>query len=59
MLTPYSLAYAEMHMIMALLIFNFKMELSTESSDWMQQKVYLGWAKGPLMVYLNPREGLA
>ncbi|KAK5625774.1 hypothetical protein RRF57_001492 [Xylaria bambusicola] len=48
-----NLAYAEMKLIMAGLIWHFDIENVTEG-DWMDQKVYLVWEKGPLWVKLRP-----
>jgi hypothetical protein len=43
-----------MRLILALIIFNFDMRLADESVDWMDQRNYLMWKKGPLKVYLTP-----
>lgn len=53
-LIPPSLAYSEMRLILALIIFNFDLRLSKESENWMQQKNFLMWQKHPLSVYLQP-----
>lgn len=53
-LMPPSLAYSEMRLILALIIFNFDLRLSKESENWMQQKNFLMWQKPPLSVYLQP-----
>jgi hypothetical protein len=45
-----------MRLILALVIFNFDMTLADESVDWMDQKNFLMWQKGPLKVYLSPRD---
>lgn len=49
-----SLAYTEMRLIMARVIFNFDMKLADESTDengeWLKQNMYNLWAKGPLNV---------
>ncbi|KAJ5930882.1 cytochrome P450 monooxygenase [Penicillium verhagenii] len=50
-----NLAYSEMRLILALIIFNFDMKIADESRDWIKQKNYLMWQKGPLKVYLTPR----
>lgn len=50
-----SLAYSEMRLILALIIFNFDMKIADESRDWIIQKNFLMWQKGPLKVYLTPR----
>ena len=44
-----------MRLILALVIFNFDMKIADESRDWIEQKNYLMWQKGPLQVYLTPR----
>ena len=62
MLTPRSttsLAYAEMRLILARVIFNFDMRIADESRRWSDQKVWNLWKKGPLMVYLTPAGKLA
>lgn len=51
---PHSLAYAEMRIIMARLIYNFDMELVDPEDNWMDQKVFFLWTKPPLNVYLTP-----
>lgn len=54
---PFSLAYAEMRLILARVIYNFDMEIADDSKGWMErQKIYLLWQKGPLNVFLNPVE---
>ncbi|KAF2021455.1 cytochrome P450 monooxygenase-like protein [Aaosphaeria arxii CBS 175.79] len=50
-----NLAYAEMRLIMAKVLFNFDLELQPESYDWMSRmKVFTLWDKPPLMVSLRP-----
>ncbi|KAJ6032478.1 cytochrome P450 monooxygenase [Penicillium herquei] len=50
-----NLAYAEMRIILARIIYNFDMSLAEESKGWMErQKIYLFWQKGPLHVRLTP-----
>jgi hypothetical protein len=50
-----SLAYMEMRIILARVIWNFDMTLADESQDWhARQKVYIMWDKGPLIVHLQP-----
>ncbi|KAI3542082.1 cytochrome P450 [Colletotrichum abscissum] len=52
-----NLAYAEMRLILARMIWNFDMKLSEESGGWDDKsQVYLLWEKGPVNVYLTPRE---
>ena len=49
-----SLAYAEMRLILARVLFNFDMELVDPNVDWLDHKSYVIWAKPPLNVYLKP-----
>ncbi|OJJ47342.1 hypothetical protein ASPZODRAFT_16022 [Penicilliopsis zonata CBS 506.65] len=49
-----NLAYSEMRLILALILFNFDLKLAEESQDWIQQKNFLMWQKGPLKVFLKP-----
>ncbi|ETS84606.1 hypothetical protein PFICI_02631 [Pestalotiopsis fici W106-1] len=51
-----NLAYVEMRIIMARLIWNFDMFLAEESCDWLEkEEVYTLWHKGPLYVKMKPR----
>ncbi|KAI4592833.1 hypothetical protein KJ359_010386 [Pestalotiopsis sp. 9143b] len=51
-----NLAYAEMRLIMARMVWNFDLHLHDDSKDWADQsKLYILWDKGPLNVYLIPR----
>ncbi|KAK9413548.1 putative Cytochrome P450 [Seiridium unicorne] len=50
-----NLAYAEMRLILAKIIYNFDMKLADESRGWLEtQKLYVIWDKPPLDVYLTP-----
>ncbi|QKX57275.1 uncharacterized protein TRUGW13939_04386 [Talaromyces rugulosus] len=49
-----NLAYSEMRLILALITFNFDLEISDDSHDWIKQKNFLMWQKGPLKVHLKP-----
>lgn len=50
-----SLAYVEMRLILARLIWNFDMSLCDDSRDWIsKQRVFILWEKNPLNVYLTP-----
>ncbi|KAJ5540699.1 cytochrome P450 monooxygenase, partial [Penicillium frequentans] len=50
-----NLAYAEMRMILARVIFNFDMKIAEDSKGWMErQYIYLFWQKDPLYVHLTP-----
>jgi hypothetical protein len=52
----HSLAYSEMRLIMARMVWNFDMRLAKDSHDWVDKtELYLLWDKGPLNVYLTPR----
>lgn len=52
-----SLAYAEMRLILAKLIWNFDIEIAEESIDWDKKcGCYILYEKGPLYVYLKPRK---
>ncbi|KAF6807631.1 cytochrome p450 [Colletotrichum sojae] len=50
-----NLAYVEMRIILARMLWNFDMKIADDSHDWVgRQKIYLLWEKGPLNVYLTP-----
>ncbi|ELR05414.1 hypothetical protein VC83_03574 [Pseudogymnoascus destructans] len=49
-----NLAYAEMRLILAQVLWNFDMELAPESDNWANQKIFSFWQKGPLYVKLTP-----
>ena len=51
------MAYHEMRLIIAKLLWHFDMELCVESEEWIKQKVYTLWEKPPLMVKLIARSG--
>ncbi|EKV15980.1 hypothetical protein PDIG_23350 [Penicillium digitatum PHI26] len=50
-----NLAYVEMRLILARMIFNFDMELDKPEQDWMDQQDYFIWIKPKLMIKLKPR----
>ncbi|KAK2602625.1 hypothetical protein N8I77_009141 [Diaporthe amygdali] len=51
-----NLAYIEMRIILARVLWNFDLKLAEDSKDWLsRQKIYLLWEKAPLHVYLTPR----
>jgi hypothetical protein len=53
------MAYAEMRMVMAKMVFNFDFELNDPDDDWWNtQGSYLLWEKLPLMIKLHPRKDL-
>ncbi|KAM0806625.1 putative Cytochrome P450 [Seiridium cardinale] len=55
-----NLAYAEMRLILARMIWNFDMHLAEDSYDWVDKtELYLLLDKAPLNVYLAPREKAA
>ncbi|KAK2048187.1 cytochrome P450 [Colletotrichum somersetense] len=50
-----NLAYVEMRIVLARLLWNFDLALAEDSEEWMEtQKIYTLWEKGPLNVYLRP-----
>jgi hypothetical protein len=50
-----SLAYAEMRLILAKVLFSFDLRLRDASRDWMRgQKLFTLWEKPSLMVDLEP-----
>jgi hypothetical protein len=54
-LTRHSLAYAEMRLILARILYNFDMKLAEQSKGWMEQRAWSLWDKPDLWVYLVPR----
>ncbi|KAE8337772.1 hypothetical protein BDV24DRAFT_154053 [Aspergillus arachidicola] len=48
-----NLAYSEVRLILALLVFNFDLKLSDDSQDWIRQKNVIMWQRGPLKVHLT------
>ncbi|OTA99206.1 hypothetical protein M426DRAFT_325350 [Hypoxylon sp. CI-4A] len=48
-----NLAYVEMKIIIARLIWHFDIEYAMEG-DWLDQKVYVVWEKSPLWIKLHP-----
>jgi hypothetical protein len=53
LLTLFSMAYHEMRLLLAKVMFNFDLELCPESEGWTEQEVYTLWQKKPLMVKLK------
>ncbi|KAH6647193.1 cytochrome P450 [Truncatella angustata] len=50
-----NLAYAEMRLILAKIIYNFDMRIADESRGWLEtQKMYGLWDKPPLEIFLSP-----
>lgn len=51
-----SLAYVEMRLVLARMLFNFDISLSDDSREWMEnQKAYNMWSKPPMHIHLTPR----
>lgn len=51
-----NLAYAEMKIVLARLLFEFDLEYcGPKGQDWLDQPIYVVWEKKPLMVKLHPR----
>lgn len=50
-----NLAYNEMRLILARMLWNFDFRLCEESNEWYKQKSYTLWEKGPLMCTLKQR----
>ncbi|OQV06561.1 hypothetical protein CLAIMM_11111 [Cladophialophora immunda] len=48
-----SLAYVEMRLILARMLWNFDMELMPDSETWNEQHIFSFWDKGPLNVKLK------
>lgn len=55
----YSLAYAEMRLILARILYRFEVELAPEAGDWFNQKVFVVWDKPALPFYLKPASSQA
>ncbi|KAJ6180422.1 hypothetical protein N7519_010883 [Penicillium mononematosum] len=49
-----NLAYVEMRIILARMVFNFDMELDQPEKDWMDQECFVLWNKPKLMIKLKP-----
>ncbi|KAL0933999.1 cytochrome P450 ClCP1 [Colletotrichum truncatum] len=49
-----NLAYVEMRLILARLLWNFDVKLAPGYEDWSKQKNYILWDKTPLKVHLTP-----
>jgi cytochrome P450 len=55
-LLSYRLAWAELRITMAKLLWHFDFELASPDDDWWnKQRTYLIWERIPLMVKLKPR----
>lgn len=56
-LTLCSLAYVEMRVILARVLWNFDLTIAEDSRKWQEQEeVYTLWLKGELNCYLTPRK---
>ncbi|KAI0517835.1 putative cytochrome P450 [Xylaria bambusicola] len=54
-----NLAYAEMRLILAKLIYNFDLTLADESHHWISaQRVWSTWDKPPLRIHLHPLDSI-
>lgn len=52
-----NLAYVELRLVMARILWNFELKLDASCSNWVDDLVeYFGWEKTPLLVYLTPRQ---
>lgn len=54
MLTLYSLALAEMRLILAKILWNFDLSLEDPNFEWIKQRCQVIWEKPDLMVHLKP-----
>lgn len=54
--SPLSLAYHEMRLVIAKLLYNFDLDLCPESAAWSDQETYILWQKNPLICKLRPVE---
>jgi cytochrome P450 len=51
-----NLAYNELRLILARLLWNFDLELCTESENWIKKKSFTAWEKKPMFVKLRQRK---
>jgi len=49
-----NIAYVEMRLVMCRLLWNFDLELMPGQDDWPNQKLFILWEKGPVLVKLKP-----
>jgi hypothetical protein len=54
-----SLAWLEMRLLLSKLLWHYDITMCVESKDWMNQRSYLTWEKGPLMAVFTPLRGPA
>lgn len=45
-----NLAHSESRLILSKVLYNFDLELVQGQDDWLKQRIYLVWEKGPLYV---------
>ena len=50
-----SLAYIQIRLTLAKMLFNFDFELCEQSKNWISHRTFLLWEKVPLMVRLTDR----
>jgi len=55
-ITVSSLAHAETRLILTKVLFAYDLELVDKERDWMDQKVFALWDKGPMMVKVKPAQ---
>jgi hypothetical protein len=48
-----SLAYHEMRLVMAYMLWSFDLTLAEDSGDWFDQNSYIVWEKRPLNIKLT------
>ena len=51
----FRLAYSEMRLIIARILWNFEMSMCNKREVWTDQKVYWSWERPPLMMELKER----
>lgn len=51
----YSLAYFDMRLVLARLLFHFDLEWTPQCEDWEKQQAFNLWVRKPLMIRLTPR----
>jgi hypothetical protein len=51
----FSLAYAEMKLVLARIIYDFDFELADPGDDWFDQKVFTLWDKKPLLLRFSEK----
>lgn len=49
----HSMAWREMRLLLAKVLYNFDLKLSDESLSWTDQKVYVLWEKKPLVCHVT------